>query len=251
MRFEALALALTASLAAAGCTRAADDAGYREKVVGYMVNHPDALQEAITKYEDKMAAEAEAEAKREIAQGQAALKKDPSLRTALEHDAHDFVANPAGRITVTEFYDYRCPHCVNAAPKVVKIIQDNPDVRFVFKEMPIFGATSEYAARAAIAVKNAGGDYVGMYQTMMTTHGLNEAAVDAIAKAHGADPAAAQAGAAKTAADAQIGEVHKLAKTLSIGGTPTFVIGDVIVPGEDMDAVQEAIAKAKATAKAS
>ena len=37
----------------------------------------------------------------------------PVLRAALERDPRDFVANPNGRVTVTEFYDYRCPHCIN------------------------------------------------------------------------------------------------------------------------------------------
>jgi protein-disulfide isomerase len=251
MRPLTLALALTMALSVAGCSRAADTGGFdKDKVITYLVNHPEILDEAIQKYNEKAAADADAEARHEAAVAKAALNKDPKVRQALEHDARDFVANPNGRITVTEFYDYRCPHCVNAAPKVLKIIQTNPDVRFVFKEMPIFGDTSEYAARAAIAVKNAGGDYLGMYQTMMSTRGLNEAAVDTIAKAHGIDPSAAQAGAAKASADAQISEVHKLAKTLAIGGTPTFVIGDTVVPGEDMESVQKAIDGAKATAKA-
>jgi protein-disulfide isomerase len=240
-RLASLALALTISVAAAGCTRAATDDAFGDKVRAYLMAHPEVIREAIQKLQDKDAADAAAKSK-------VALNDN---RQALEHDARDFVANPAGKITVTEFYDYRCPHCINAAPKVLRIIHDNPDVRFVFKEMPIFGATSEYAARAAIAVKNAGGDYLGMYQTMMTTHGLDETAVDAIAKAHGIDPAKAEAGQAKAAADAQISDVHKLAGALDIDGTPTFIIGDTLVPGEDMDAVQDAINKAKASAKAS
>ena len=93
----------------------------------------------------------------------------------MEHDPRDFVANPNGRITVTEFYDYRCPHCANMAPKVAELIEKNPDIRFVFKEMPIFGATSEHAAYAAIAVKKAGGDYLGLYQALMATHPLDRA----------------------------------------------------------------------------
>ena len=191
------------------------------------------------KLQEKKDAEAASKAK-------LALNQD---RQSLEHDPRDFVANPNGKITVTEFYDYRCPHCINAAPVVLKIIHDNPDVRFVFKELPIFGATSEHAARAAIAVKNAGGDYLDLYKTLMTTKGLNDAAVDQIARAHGIDPAKTEDGAARKAADTQIAEVHDLAEKLAIDGTPSFIIGDTIVPGEDMDAVRAAIAKARAGQK--
>jgi protein-disulfide isomerase len=239
MPLKTLLLAATVALAVGGCTRAADqavDPAFGEKVKAYLLQHPEVIEEAIQKLQEKKDAEAADKAK-------LALKSD---RQTLERDPRDFVANPGGKITVTEFYDYRCPHCINAAPAVLKIIHDNPDVRFVFKEMPIFGATSEHAARTAIAMKNAGGDYLGLYRDFMTTKGLNDAMVDQIAKAHGLDPAKVEQGAARTAADAQLDDAHKLAEKLAVDGTPTFVIGDTIVPGEDMDAVRDAIAKARA-----
>ena len=244
MPLKTLLLAATAALAVGGCTRAADqavDPAFGEKVRAYLLQHPEVIEEAVQKLQEKKDAEAADKAK-------LALKSD---RQTLEHDPRDFVANPGGKITVTEFYDYRCPHCINAAPQVLQIIKDNPDVRFVFKEMPIFGAVSEHAARTAIAAKNSGGDYMGLYKDFMSTKGLNDSAVDLIAKAHGLDPAKVDQGQARTAADAQIADAHNLADKLDIDGTPTFIIGDTIVPGEDMDAVRAAIAKAKAGAKAS
>ena len=247
MRLPTLILAAVASFALVGCTKAAEDAGFGAKVRAYLLEHPEVIQEAVEKLQEKRQAEAEAQFRNSLNKGKAAL---PGLRQSLEHDTRDFVANPNGRITLTEFFDYRCAHCINAAPKVLDIIKSNPDIRFVFKEMPIFGAVSEHAARTAIAVKAAGGDYVGFYRTLMTTRGLNDDIVDQFARSHGVDPAKAESPAVRTAADAQLADVHKLAQALYIDGTPTFIVGDEIVPGEDMDAVKAAIAKARnATSK--
>ncbi len=237
-RIAGLFLAASVSLTAIGCTRAAEDPAFGAKVHAYLLAHPEVIEEAVAKLQDKRQAAADAKTR-------LALDKN---RGALERDPRDFVANPGGKITVTEFYDYRCPHCINAAPTVLGLIHDNPDVRFVFKEMPIFGATSEHAARTAIAIKTAGGDYIGGYRQMMATRGLDDAAVDRIAQGLGVDPA--KATAARTAADVQIADVHKLAAELDIDGTPTFVIGDTVVPGEDMDAVKAAILTARAGQKA-
>lgn len=64
------------------------------------------------------------------------------VRPILERDPRDFVANPGGKITIMfKVSDYQCGHCINIAPAVLDIIKRNPDVRFVFKEMPILGAT--------------------------------------------------------------------------------------------------------------
>ena len=201
--------------------------------------HPEVIQEAAQKLQQKQEADANAALAK-------AVTKLPALRNAVEHDPRDFVANPDGKITVTEFYDYRCPHCANAAPKVLALIHANPDVRFVFKEMPIFGPTSEHAARAAIAVKKDGGDYLGLYQAYMTARPLDDDAIDRLALAKGAKAATLTSTADQTAANAQIASVTGLFTELSLGGTPAFIVGDQIIPGEDIDAVLQEINKQRA-----
>ena len=231
-----LPAALAAAVALGACTPSpASDKAFDDKVKAYILSHPEVIGEAIQKLEAKMAADDAA------AQTKAATAL-PALRAALERDPRDFTANPKGAITVTEFYDYRCPHCINAAPKVLALIHDNPDVRFVFKEMPIFGPTSEHAAKAALAVKQAGGDYLGLYKTFMATRPLNDAAVDQIAQRFGARAADLRS---DPAAQAQLADTAALFQKLDLGGTPAFIIGDTIVPGEEMDAVAAAVAKAR------
>ncbi len=39
--------------------------------------------------------------------------------------------------------------------------------------------------------------------------------------------------------------MHRLAAALNIDGTPTFIIGDTVIPGEDMNSLRAAIAGAK------
>ena len=51
---------------------------------------------------------------------------------------------------------------------------------------------------------------------------------------------------ARMKAEGQILAVRKLAIDLGIDGTPAFVIGDTIVPGDDTDAVNSAINQARA-----
>ena len=235
LRLVGLVLAACIGLTVAGCGRAAEDPAFGAKVRAYLLAHPEVIEEAVAKLQDQKQAAADAKVKLAVDKNRGAIERDP----------RDFVANPAGKITVTEFYDYRCPHCINAAPTVLGLIHDNPDVRFVFKEMPIFGSTSDHAARTAIALKASGGDYLGLYRQLMAARGLDDAAVDRIAQGLGLDPAKAAAPAVQLAADAQIADIRKLANTLDIDGTPTFIIGDTVVPGEDMDAVKAAIFSAR------
>jgi protein-disulfide isomerase len=230
-------LVALAALALASCQKT-DDAAFGQRVRAYLLSHPEVLQEVAQRLESRQAA-AEANDQHKA---EALL---PGLRPAIERDPRDFVANPGGAVTVTEFYDYRCPHCAEVAPRVAALIHANPDVRFVFKEMPIFGPTSEHAARAALAVRIAHGDSLGLYQAFMAARPLNDAAIDRIALEKGARPSDLSPAAAP-AANAQIAQTTALFTKLSLGGTPAFIVGDSIILGADMPAVDIAIARARA-----
>jgi protein-disulfide isomerase len=238
IRLRASDLGLACALIAlTGCAR--PDATFDAKVHDYLLRHPEVVQEAMAALQKKQEAQAAGQAKVAIALN----------RQAIEHDPRDFVANPGGRITMTEFYDYRCPHCINIAPAVLQIIHDNPNVRVVFKEMPIFGGASDKAAAVALAVKKAGGDYLALYHDFMAARPLDDAAVSRIARAHGVDPATLDAIAKSPDAAGQIASVRKLAETLGIDGTPAFVIGDTMISGEDVDGVHAALATAQKETK--
>ena len=224
-------LALASVLCLTACSKPESDKAFGDRVHAYLIAHPEVIEEASQALQVKQQNDELAKAKVEIGKNRQALERDPA----------DFVANPNGKITVTEFYDYRCPHCVNMAPTVLSIIHDNPNVRFVFKEFPIFGATSDKAAEGALIVKQRGGDYLGLYHDFMATKGLNDASIDQILAAHGVTAANLNDAATIAQTNAHLTTVKQLAITLGIDGTPAFVIGDTLIPGEDPDSLRAAI----------
>ena len=231
----ALLILAAASLALSACQKG-DDKLLDDKIHAYLLAHPEVIQEA----ENKLQAQQQ---QQQADQTTALIDRN---RAALERDPSDYVANPNGKITVTEFYDYRCPHCSNMAPTVLSLIHDNPDVRFVFKEFPIFGGVSDHAAAGALLVKRKGGDYLGLYRDFLAQKAMDQGLVDQILKAHGVDPAALAQPAVADAATAHLNAVKQLAVTLNIQGTPTFIVGDTEIPGEDPDGLKAAVAAARA-----
>jgi protein-disulfide isomerase len=125
---------------------------------------------------------------------------------------------------------------------VLEIIRNNPDVRFVFKEMPIFGGASDRAAMAALLVRRANGDSLGLYQSYMSARDLDQAGIDRIAAAHGAQVRLLDDPQFIREATTHLTENAAIAQEIGIQGTPGFVIGDTIIYGEDAEAINEAIA---------
>lgn len=229
----ALAAAVLGALSLSACQKS-PDAAFGEKVHAYLLAHPEVLREAEVKLQenDRLAAQ------------KASSDAIARYRGQLEHDTRDFVANPDGKITVVEFFDYRCGYCKLAAPQVVDLIQKNPDVRFVFKEFPIFGEVSDTAAKVALT-RPAKAKGVQLYQALMSEKALDDAALDRHLAEIGIDPVQARKDAQHPMIDRQISDTHALAEALKIDGTPAFIVGDTMIPGADIPALKAAIAKAR------
>jgi protein-disulfide isomerase len=231
----AFAAASLAILSLIGCGPAKADKAFGEKVHAYLIEHPEVLVEMSAKLQEKQSAEKASTAKGAIAK----------YRQALERDPRDFVANPNGSITVVEFFDYRCGYCKLAAPQMLALIQQNPDVRFVFKDFVIFGHDSEVAARMVLGAK-AQGKTIDFHKRLMAEKSLDEAAVMRIAQEVGIDVAKARASAGSATTTQHLADTHALAEALAIEGTPAFFVGDQMIAGADMHALKLAIDQARA-----
>lgn len=172
----------------------------------------------------------------------------------LLRDPDSFVAgNPGGDVTMVEFFDYRCGYCKRVHPVVKKLLQDDGDIRLVYKEFPILGAPSVYAARAAIASLESG-NYLSFHNALMEARGqLTEERVLFIAEDVGLDADEIEAGMDRAEERAQqiIARNLELAEALKINGTPAFVIGDTVIRGAvDMSTFVKLIAEARKKQKA-
>ncbi len=232
----ALAAVLMA-VPAAGCGAAepAADRAFGDKVRAYLLAHPEVITEVMA------AAQAKAEAK-EAEDARAAIALH---RPQIERDARDPIAGAvAGRVTLTEFFDYRCPYCKTAAPALPAFLLAHPDVRLVYKEFPILSEASEKAARLALAAKLQG-RYLPVHLGFMAAPQLTDAIMDDVLTKAGVDLARAKADAASPAVERQITETQALARTLAVSGTPAFVVGDHVSAGwqpEELDGFIKAAA---------
>lgn len=164
----------------------------------------------------------------------AAVARNPAV---LAPAAGEPTFGPAdARVTVTEFFDYRCPYCKQAAPQYLEVMRANPDVRFVFREWPVLDQgetiTSQYAARAALAA-HAQGKYLAVHQALMAQSALSVDAVDRILVANGVDLQQARATMAKADTSRLLADIHTGAATMGLEGTPTFFINGKVTSTND------------------
>jgi protein-disulfide isomerase len=139
------------------------------------------------------------------------------------------LGNPQGTVTLVQFSDYGCTYCRQNLPLVHKLLADNPDVRVVMREWPIF-AGSDMAARMALAAARQG-KYAAFHDAMYAAGPPSTATISSAATAAGLDIAAAQAFAASPQAELELRKNQEIAAKLGFQGTPSWIAGKRVLEG--------------------
>ena len=204
----------------------------------FILANPEVLIESVQQLEARQQTAAADELKTLIGERRDEIFNDP---------ASPVLGNEAGDVTLVEFFDYNCPYCRKAAPLMAELQASDQNVRLVYKEFPILGPGSAFAARAALASQKQG-KYAEFHEAMMTHSGaIDESSTLEIARRIGLDIDQLQQDMQDPAIEDSIQRNLALAGDLRINGTPSFVVGDDIIRGlTDLPTLQGLIAEARA-----
>src|SRR6185436_13170428 len=109
-----------------------------EIIRDYIKAHPEVIEESLENLGERRQAEAKQRGREAIAAHQDELFRDPDSPTH---------GNPAGDVTVVEFFDYRCRYCRAVAGVVTQLLKDDTNVRLVYKDFPVLGEASVLASK--------------------------------------------------------------------------------------------------------
>ena len=210
--------ALAVSVVALGLAAAPWFGGMDGRVRAYLLSHPELLEEMV------QARQAHEDNQR-VETINAAVAANPGL---LAPDPRDPAFGPVdAKVTVIEFFDFRCPGCKAVTPDFLRLMRAHPEVRFVFKDWPILDRQgqplSQLAARAALAAHQQG-KYLPVYEALLREPALDEAAIQRVLAANGVDLSRAETTITAPETTRHLTDIHTTAAALGLVGTPTFFI---------------------------
>lgn len=139
-------------------------------------------------------------------------------------------APPGYDFTIVEYLDYQCPACREAAATLRQLMAEDKKVRIIFRDIPVFGAASEKAARVAIAAKYQN-KYLAVHQALLqASRPLDDKKIEAAVRKAGADWTRLQADLKRHSTDIEdlIERNMVQAEMLRFNGTPGFIIGTTL-----------------------
>jgi protein-disulfide isomerase len=213
-----------------------------EKIVReYLLKNPEVLEEAMNELSKRQAAADAEKHQASIVKNSDAIFNSPRGVT---------LGNKDGDVTFVEFFDYNCGYCKRAMTDMLDLMKADPKLKVVLKEFPVLSQGSVEAAQVAVAVRMqdpTGKKYLDFHQKLLGGRGAaDKARALAAAKEAGLDMAKLEKDLGSNEVKATLEENLKLADSLGMNGTPSYVIGKQVVIGAvGLEALREKISTAR------
>ena len=190
-----------------------------EEISKYLENHPEEIESFINLAEEILMDKKNEIQKNIIDQNKLFLENQKF-----------YIGNPNGTKIIYEFFDYNCGFCKRVFSDLMDLISENEDIKIVFIELPVLGQSSLLASKAAYEAFNEG-KYFAMHQKLINHRGkITIEDIKVFAEEINIDPELL----INNINGSDIGfieENYRIADKLNINGTPTFIIGNEIIPG--------------------
>jgi len=204
-------------------TAAIDPAQINPMIETYLMGNPQILEKmSLALQNDQRVAQ--------VAKSKAAIA---GMKDVIYNDeGHIILGNPKGDVTLVEMFDYNCGYCRQALPDMATLLAEDPNLKVILKEFPILSKESIDAARVAVLVGKSDADYWTFHQSLFSSRGqvTGETAL-AEAQTLGLNRVELELQMNSAPVAETIQKSYDIAKALNITGTPTYIIGDEIIPG--------------------
>jgi protein-disulfide isomerase len=208
----------------------------------YLVNkHPEIMAQGLQNLQKTEQADADAKSKSAVTNAKDRIFNDPTSPVG---------GNPKGNVTVVEFYDYQCGYCKMSEEAVERLLKEDKNVKFIYKDFPILGAASVEAAKASLASMKQG-KFQAFHDALMGKKDhLGSDLIYQTAKDVGLDVDKLKKDMAEAPINDTINANLKLGQDIGVRGTPMFIINDNVFPGAlQYDQMKQAVADARTADK--
>ena len=133
-------------------------------------------------------------------------------------------------LTIAYFTDFNCPYCKKIEPLLDRLVEEYPEVRVVYKLVPILGASSKEATDLALTVwANEPAKFAELHKKLMSRPSrLDSGAIAKVGQITGTEEWLDNTAAS---VEMTIESSMTLMREFGLSGTPGLIFADQIVGG--------------------
>jgi protein-disulfide isomerase len=157
----------------------------------------------------------------------------PGERAILTKPGIEMTGSLNPDVTIVEYFDYNCPYCKQVVPTFRTLIASDKKIALVYKDWPVLGEVSVYAARCALAA-HWQGKYLIAHDALLTGPRLSRNdQVESILSGAGIDVELMKRDLTSHSREitALLARNDAEAHALELDGTPGILVGRQLMPG--------------------
>ena len=151
-----------------------------------------------------------------------------------------YVGPKNAKVTIVEFFDFACTHCKSMGPLLTALINNNPDVKFVFQPLFFISEHSPYAAKVAVAAFKKG-KFKEVYNGIMTLPELTEESINQIVVDEGLNLDEIKSMVEEKEIRRGVQDIDALSQLIGVQGVPLMLINGQELHGRDYNELQRII----------
>jgi protein-disulfide isomerase len=157
--------------------------------------------------------------------------------------------SPRPDVNVVEYFDYNCPFCKKMTPALTQLLASDKKIALIYKDWPILGDASVYAARCALAAQWQG-RYLQAHDALLSGPRLSQDdQVESILRHAGINVEKLKKDLVSHSQDitAILARNDAEADALGLKGTPGILVGRLLLPGvADLSLLKKMVAEVRA-----
>ncbi|MBE6451380.1 MAG: hypothetical protein E7016_05395 [Alphaproteobacteria bacterium] len=205
-----------------------------KEVAAILDNNPQLIVNALQKFEQMQREEEERQAAKLFLENIDELQNDANT---------PFVGPKDAKVVLVEFFDFNCGYCKRIAGAMEKVVNNNPDVKVVFKPLTFLG--SKPIAQAAYAAYEQG-KFIEAYKAFLNNpERLDEAKINEIVAGLGLDMDKFKADVNSDKTKEFVEKTARFGNKVQVRGVPSLVLNGKKLNVIDYEGIQAAIDAAK------
>jgi len=151
-------------------------------------------------------------------------------------------------VTIVEYFDYNCPYCRRLVPTLRQLVAGDGKIALIYKDWPILGEVSVYAARCALAAQYQG-KYLVAHDALLGGPRLSQDdQVESVLRGAGINIGKLKRDLFSHSQDIDtlLARNDTEADALELQGTPGILVARRLVPADaDLSFMQKVVAEAR------
>ena len=206
-----------------GCERneVANKEDIKKIIEDFIITNPEIMIESLERYSNEKEKESRNASK-------SIIKEYYNKKT---YNSLPSIGKENSDLILTEFIDYNCGYCKKTLSTITKLLKEVDSIKIVFVDYPILSETSELAARAVLAAEKQK-KYFSYHSILLENKKpITKKFLISLAESLNLDLKVFKKDLESEEIKNKIKLNIELAQSLKIRGTPTFIIGNNILPG--------------------